>query len=144
MLADQKRQGTSIPQSASLFSFFNRVVSPLNRLRATLTTWRTRIQQISKCCQCKSSYKAIAAGLNHAGGLDECPHSANILTVGRNDGGRKAHGEKFRVPKLNIDINKQIMGARGASELCILIEARVAEFNHVVTAPHTCRMNIQI
>ena len=43
---------------------------------------------------------------------------------GRRDGGREAHGEKVRVPKLNIDINKQIMGARGASELCILIEAQ--------------------
>ena len=37
-----------------------------------------------------------------------------------------------------IYINKQIIGARGASELSTLIEARVAEFNHVVTAPHTC------
>jgi hypothetical protein len=37
-----------------------------------------------------------------------------------------------------FDINKQINGARGESELCTLIEARVAEFNHVVTAPHTC------
>jgi len=36
------------------------------------------------------------------------------------------------------DINKQIIGARGASELCTQIEVRVAEFNHVVTAPHTC------
>ena len=50
---------------------------------------------------------------------------------GRKDGGREAHGEKIRVPKLNIDINKQIMRARGASELCTLIETRVAEFNHV-------------
>jgi hypothetical protein len=30
------------------------------------------------------------------------------------------------------------MGARGVSELCTLIEARVAESNHVVTAPHAC------
>jgi len=28
---------------------------------------------------------------------------------GRKDGGREAQGETFRVPKLNIDINKQIM-----------------------------------
>jgi hypothetical protein len=57
---------------------------------------------------------------------------------GRKDGGRDAYGEKIRVPKLNIDINKQIMGAKGASKLCTLIEERVADFNHVVTAPHTC------
>jgi hypothetical protein len=50
---------------------------------------------------------------------------------GRKHGGRDSHGENFRVPKLNIDINKQIMGARGASELCSLVEARAAEFNHV-------------
>jgi len=31
-----------------------------------------------------------------------------------------------------IYINKQIMGARGASELCTLIEPRAAEFNQVV------------
>jgi hypothetical protein len=31
----------------------------------------------------------------------------------------------------NIDINKQIMRAQGASKLCTLIEARAAEFNHV-------------
>ena len=31
-----------------------------------------------------------------------------------------------------IDINKQIMRARGASELCTLIEAQSAEFNQVV------------
>ena len=47
--------------------------------------------------------------------------------------------EKLRVPqRRNIDINKHIMGAQGASKLCSLIEATVAEFNHVVTAPHTC------
>jgi hypothetical protein len=69
---------------------------------------------------------------------------------GQKDGGRDAHGrqrdcygdsrgsEKFRVPQQNIDINKQIMRAQGASELCTLIEAHVAEFNHVVTAPHIC------
>jgi len=38
----------------------------------------------------------------------------------------------------SIDINRQIMGARGVSELCTVIEASVAEFNQVVTAPHTC------
>jgi hypothetical protein len=48
----------------------------------------------------------------------------------------------------SIDINKQILGAQGASELCTLIETRAAD--HVVTAPHTwphtpaCLMNIQI
>ena len=69
---------------------------------------------------------------------------------GRKDGGRDVHGryrdcygdsrgsEKFRVPQQNIDINKQIMRAQGESELCTLIEARVAEFNYVVTAPHIC------
>jgi hypothetical protein len=62
---------------------------------------------------------------------------------GRKDGGRDDHGrhrdsygdsrgsEKTPDLKRSIDINKQIMGARGASELCTLIEARVAEFNHV-------------
>ena len=68
---------------------------------------------------------------------------------GRNDGGRDAHGRhrdcyggskgtgKSQDLK-NIDINKQIMGVAGASKLCTLIKARVAEFNHVVTAPHIC------
>jgi hypothetical protein len=68
---------------------------------------------------------------------------------GRKDGGRDAHGrdahgrhrdcygdsrgtEKFPDLKRNIEINKQIMRAQGASELCTLIEARVAEFNQVV------------
>jgi hypothetical protein len=37
-----------------------------------------------------------------------------------------------------MGINRQIMGARGVSELCTVIEASVAEFNQVVTAPHTC------
>jgi hypothetical protein len=32
--------------------------------------------------------------------------------------------------KRNIDINQQIMGARGASNLCTLIEARAADFNN--------------
>jgi hypothetical protein len=65
---------------------------------------------------------------------------------GRKDGGRDAHErhrdcygdsrgtEKSPDLKRNIDINKQIMGAQGASELCTLIEARVAEFNHVNVA----------
>ena len=67
---------------------------------------------------------------------------------GRKDGGRDHHGrhrlgdcygdsrgsEKLRVPQQNIDI---ILGARVGSELCTLIEARAAEFNHVVTAPNT-------
>ena len=63
---------------------------------------------------------------------------------GRKDGGRDAHGrhrdchgdsrgtEKFQDLKRNIDINKQIMRAQGASELCTLIETRMAEFNQVV------------
>jgi hypothetical protein len=84
---------------------------------------------------------------------------------GRKDGGRDAHWrhrdcygdsrgtEKFPDLKRNIDINKQIMRAQGASELCTLIHARVAEFNHVVmtpaclcVGPHTpaCLINIQI
>ena len=62
---------------------------------------------------------------------------------GRKDGGRDVHGryrdcygdsrgsEKSTDLKRSIDINKQIMGARGASELCTLIEARLAECNHV-------------
>ena len=63
---------------------------------------------------------------------------------GRKDGGRNAHGrhrdcygdsrgtERSANLKRNIDINKQIMRAQGASELCTLIETRVAEFNQVV------------
>jgi len=62
---------------------------------------------------------------------------------GRKDAGRDAHGrhrdcygdsqgtEKSPDLKRHIDINKQIMRAQGASELCTLIETRVAEFNHV-------------
>ena len=65
---------------------------------------------------------------------------------GRKDGGRDANGrhrdsygdsrgsEKSPDLKRSIDINKQIMGARGASELCTLIEVRSAEFNHVNAA----------
>ena len=65
---------------------------------------------------------------------------------GHKDGRRDAHGrhrdsyedsrDSDKTPDLkrNIDINKQIMGAQGASELCTLIEARVAEFNHVNVA----------
>jgi len=62
---------------------------------------------------------------------------------GRKDTGRDAHGrhrdcygdsqgtEKSPGLRRNIDINKQIMRAQGASELSTLIETRVAEFNHV-------------
>jgi hypothetical protein len=62
---------------------------------------------------------------------------------GPKDGGRDAHGrhrdcygdsqgtEKSPDLKRNIDINKQIMRAQGASELCTLIETCVAEFNQV-------------
>jgi len=62
---------------------------------------------------------------------------------GRKDAGGDAHGrhrdcygdsqgtEKSQDLKRNIDINKQIMRAQGVSELCTLIETRVAEFNHV-------------
>ncbi len=65
---------------------------------------------------------------------------------GRKNGGRDAHGrhrnsygdsrgsEKSPDLKRNIDINNQIMGARVASELCTLIEARAAEFNPVNVA----------
>ena len=63
---------------------------------------------------------------------------------GRKDGGRDAHGRhrdsygdcrgSEKSPTRNIDINKQIMGARGASELCTLIEARATEFNQVNVA----------
>ena len=65
---------------------------------------------------------------------------------GRKDGGRDGHGRQRdcygerrgsgKYPDLKrsicIDINKQIMRARGASELCTLIEARPAEFDQVV------------
>ena len=62
---------------------------------------------------------------------------------GRKDTGRDAHGrhrdcygdsqgtKKSPNLKRNIAIYKQIMRAQGASELCTLIETRVAEFNHV-------------
>ena len=65
---------------------------------------------------------------------------------GRKNGGRDSHGrhrdsygdsrgsEKSPDLKRNIDINNQIMGARVASELCTLIEARAAEFNPVNVA----------
>ena len=69
---------------------------------------------------------------------------------GQKDGGRRyAHGghrdcygrEQSRVPQryqqyvgINMDINRQIMRAPGASELCTFIEARVADFNHVNVA----------
>jgi hypothetical protein len=45
--------------------------------------------------------------------------------------------DDMRIFKRCIDINKQIMGARVASELCILIEAHVAEFNHVLSFAST-------
>jgi hypothetical protein len=65
---------------------------------------------------------------------------------GRKGGGRDGHGRhrdcygdrpgSEKSPdlkrKICIDINKQIMGATGASELCTLIEARAAEFNQEV------------
>jgi hypothetical protein len=65
----------------------------------------------------------------------------------KDEGRRDAHGrhrdcygdsrgtEKLRVPqRKNIDIIRQIMGAQGASKLCILIQASAAEFNSVNVA----------
>jgi hypothetical protein len=37
-----------------------------------------------------------------------------------------------------FEINKRITRCEGPRDLCQLIEARAAEFNHVVMAPHTC------
>ena len=54
---------------------------------------------------------------------------------------RESERERETGESERIVVNKQIMGARGASELCLLIEACVADFNHVVTAPHTCLSN---
>jgi hypothetical protein len=48
------------------------------------------------------------------------------------------------------EINRRIAVCEDSRALCVLIDARAAEFNHVVTAPHTwphtraCLMNIQI
>jgi hypothetical protein len=38
----------------------------------------------------------------------------------------------------NCESRRETLISTRASKLCTLIEARVAEFNHVVTAPHTC------
>jgi hypothetical protein len=65
---------------------------------------------------------------------------------------RDNHGQKKQGPsrRKGFEINMRIAVCENSRALCALIDARAAEFNHVVTAPHTwphtpaCLMNIQI
>jgi len=58
----------------------------------------------------------------------ETGHDERRCPLARGGGGG---GEKSPDLKRSIDINKQILGARCASELCTLVKTSVAEFNHV-------------
>ena len=52
---------------------------------------------------------------------------------------RDNHGQNVQgSSKRTIEINKQITVCEDSRDLSALIDAHAAEFNHVVTAPHTC------
>ena len=108
-------------------------------LRGKLPVYKDRVQRPGNALLLRAGkVSADDDELEQSKDRTYCPSAAQRKRTrrqeddkGRKDGGRDSRKEKYADMKRNIDINKQIMRAQGARELCTLIETRVAEFNHV-------------